>query len=215
MRRRRPASVYDDAYAAVYDAIFGSEKHAEDVVRLASVLERVGPDERILDVGCGTGTMCGLLRRTHPRVEGLDLSAGMLEVARRKNPGLHFTQGDLLDGDLYPAGIAILRSWLRSGGWLCLELLVDNGTVGGGPDVLSSVLVDTDHLLVEGGWDLRDGSHLVFAERIVTPGAVHRTAHRLTLLPRSTIDELLESAGFVIDGNVGDERNPLLCCRAV
>jgi predicted TPR repeat methyltransferase len=156
MRRRRPASVYDDAYAAVYDAIFGSEKHAEDVVRLASVLERVGPDERILDVGCGTGTMCGLLRRTHPRVEGLDLSAGMLEVARRKNPGLHFTQGDLLDGDLYPAGtftlivsqwdvvnylesaaeyhaaIAILRSWLRSGGWLCLELLVDNGTVGSG-----------------------------------------------------------------------------------
>ncbi len=239
MSDRLSAAVYDEGYAEVYDTIFGTAEHATDTRLLSPVLARVDPGERVLDVGCGTGTLCGLLRRSHPLVEGLDLSEGMLAVARRKNPGLPFTRGDLLDGSLYPAGrfglvvsewdvvnylesvdeyrtaFANFRSWLRTGGWLCLDLLVDQGAPGEGPGALASVMVDTPRLRVEAGWDLRDSAHLVFSERIVTPDAERVTDHHLLLLGRGVIDALLASAGFAVDRNVGDERNPFLCCRAV
>ena len=40
----------------------------------------------ILDVGCGTGTLCLLLHEAGHRVVGADLSMGMLAVARGKLP---------------------------------------------------------------------------------------------------------------------------------
>ena len=44
--------------------------------------------ERLLDVGCGTGTLLARLVAERPGVEawGVDLSTGMLQVARRKLP---------------------------------------------------------------------------------------------------------------------------------
>lgn len=39
---------------------------------------------RVLDVCCGTGTMCEMLTREGLSVDGLDLAAGMIEVARKK-----------------------------------------------------------------------------------------------------------------------------------
>ena len=43
-------------------------------------------DARILDAGCGTGNMAQVLHQMgYDRIDGLDPSAGMLEVARRKN----------------------------------------------------------------------------------------------------------------------------------
>lgn len=46
----------------------------------------VGPGARILDAGCGTGLTGQILHaQGYHRVEGLDLSAGMLAEARRKN----------------------------------------------------------------------------------------------------------------------------------
>ncbi len=43
-------------------------------------------DARLLDAGCGTGNMAQVLHQMgYDRIDGLDPSAGMLEVARRKN----------------------------------------------------------------------------------------------------------------------------------
>ncbi len=39
---------------------------------------------RVLDLACGTGTLALIFHQHHYQVEGLDLSASMLEVARRK-----------------------------------------------------------------------------------------------------------------------------------
>lgn len=51
----------------------------------------------IYDLGCGSGRTTSLLARRWPnaRVVGVDASPAMLEDARRENPNIDFTQGDL------------------------------------------------------------------------------------------------------------------------
>jgi SAM-dependent methyltransferase len=44
-----------------------------------------------LDYGCGSGDFCGLLATRYTQVLGYDTSAAVLDVARRHQPGLPFT----------------------------------------------------------------------------------------------------------------------------
>jgi SAM-dependent methyltransferase len=81
--------------AEVYDALFVPALFAEWPPRLAAAA-RLGPGDHVLDVACGTGVLARhAAERVQPggRVVGLDLNAGMLEVARRKAPGLDLRQG--------------------------------------------------------------------------------------------------------------------------
>jgi SAM-dependent methyltransferase len=236
---RKSEGVYDAFYADVYDEIYLSDKYANDLDRMRPVLARLGTGDRILDVGCGTGTFCGLLRAAHPLVEGLDLSPHMLGEARRKHPGLTFTEGSMLDADLYRTGSfrlilsqwdvlnylesteeyrAAFRNfhrWLRRAGSLCVELLVDQCRSGDGPDALASTMVDKENLRVDGAWALRDSGRLIFRERIVRPGGRKNTVHQLLLLPMDSVCRLLEEAEFVVRENLGDEVNPFFYCEAV
>tara|TARA_Y100000310_G_C20653222_1_gene800634 strand:+ start:1085 stop:1858 length:774 start_codon:yes stop_codon:yes gene_type:complete len=79
------------------------EEHA-----IQSVVDKVvKPDQRILDAGCGTGSMAHVLALAHPYVvvEGIDQAAAMIHVAKDHKPldNLVFTQGDLLDLKKRPA----------------------------------------------------------------------------------------------------------------
>jgi demethylmenaquinone methyltransferase/2-methoxy-6-polyprenyl-1,4-benzoquinol methylase len=63
-------------------------------------LARVGPGDRALDVATGTGDLAvELERRVMPggEVVGLDFSESMLELARRKAPGIRFEAGNALE----------------------------------------------------------------------------------------------------------------------
>jgi len=53
----------------------------------------------VLDVACGTGLHLAYLKDQYT-VQGLDLDPNMLEIARRRCPGVPFHQGDLVDFDL-------------------------------------------------------------------------------------------------------------------
>jgi len=59
------------------------------------------PGEHILDAGCGTGGHVETLLRAGSRPVGLDVSRGMLRVARRKHPSVPLVQADL--GATFPA----------------------------------------------------------------------------------------------------------------
>jgi ubiquinone/menaquinone biosynthesis C-methylase UbiE len=54
-------------------------------------------DPRVLDAGCGTGRMSRYLAERGCQVEGVDLSPGMIAMARRDHPDLVFTVGSLTD----------------------------------------------------------------------------------------------------------------------
>ncbi len=84
------AAVYD-ALAPIYDALGGARPvgllAAE---RLEALVDApAGAPVAILDLGCGTGTSLLALHARHPRWRlcGVDLSAGMLAVARGKPGG--------------------------------------------------------------------------------------------------------------------------------
>jgi len=53
----------------------------------------------LLDVACGTGAHAGPLSKRY-KVEGLDLDARMLAIARRKYPKMRFHRGDMTNFDL-------------------------------------------------------------------------------------------------------------------
>lgn len=62
-----------------------------------AALERIdGPVRRALDVGTGTGAGARAIAQRHPEAEvvGVDVSPGMLEVARRNVHGVSFLEGD-------------------------------------------------------------------------------------------------------------------------
>ena len=53
------------------------------------------PGERVLDAGCGTGAYLRMLHSAHSVPIGLDLSLGMLRMARQTLPGVRVAQADL------------------------------------------------------------------------------------------------------------------------
>lgn len=56
---------------------------------------RVGPEVRLLDVGCGSGLALRLAADRGADVSGLDASEGLLDHARRRVPGAPLVQGEL------------------------------------------------------------------------------------------------------------------------
>jgi len=63
----------------------------EDDLRYMRFLVR--PGLRVLDLGCGTGSLLAALAPSHG--VGVDFSPAMIDIARSRHPGLHFVVGDV------------------------------------------------------------------------------------------------------------------------
>jgi SAM-dependent methyltransferase len=90
--------VYDKS-AAYYDVIYDSMKdYKQEAKRLNEFIQRHKQSSgvKLLDVACGTGRHVSLLRAFYD-VEGLDLSKEQLEIARKRNPGVHFHHGNMVN----------------------------------------------------------------------------------------------------------------------
>ena len=48
-----------------------------------------------LDLGCGTGVLCRALAERGVKARGVDLSEGMIAIARERAPALRFDVGDM------------------------------------------------------------------------------------------------------------------------
>jgi demethylmenaquinone methyltransferase/2-methoxy-6-polyprenyl-1,4-benzoquinol methylase len=88
-----------DRIARVYDlmnSVMTAGLHHRWRARAAD-LARVGPGMRALDVATGTGDLAIELARRGAEVTGLDFSEPMLELARRKAPGIEWVRGNALE----------------------------------------------------------------------------------------------------------------------
>ncbi|MGW0082596.1 class I SAM-dependent methyltransferase [Streptomyces sp. NPDC003393] len=105
-----------DAIAEDYAELFRGIVAATPLDRavLAAFAELVGKDGEVADLGCGPGRVTAHLAALGMRVFGLDLSASMLAIARRENPGLRFEQGSMLELELPDGGLAGVVSWYSS-----------------------------------------------------------------------------------------------------
>jgi SAM-dependent methyltransferase len=77
----------------VYDEIYSFKDYAAEARRIRQLIRERGPSgaRTLLDVACGTGTHLEYLSRWFDST-GIDVSAGMLKVARRKLPRVHFVR---------------------------------------------------------------------------------------------------------------------------
>ena len=75
-----------------------TEDHKEDTWDddyIQLFIDSLSKGAKVLDLGCGPGVDTAKLSKSGLLVEGLDLSDGLLEIAKGLNPGLTFTQGDI------------------------------------------------------------------------------------------------------------------------
>jgi ubiquinone/menaquinone biosynthesis C-methylase UbiE len=85
-----------DRLADRYDTRFGVSCLAAHTLCLDAVSEYVERPESVLDIGCGTGVLLDKAHAVWPAAAlvGVDPSAGMLAVARKRHPGGDFRPGD-------------------------------------------------------------------------------------------------------------------------
>ena len=152
---------------------------------LAAAVRPTGP---LLDAGCGTGRVAAYLRRRGVAVVGLDLSAGMLAEARRRDPGQ-----------------PVVRSRLR-------QLPVRDGAAGGvlawysvihtAPGDLPAVVAELARVLAPGapalvGFQCGEGERVERTEAFGQPVRRTNYRHRVEL-----VAGLLEGHGVALTRSV-------------
>lgn len=87
-----------DKFGAFYDAFMGDR--TSTALRLRRLIARNKPDAKtVLELACGTGAVLAHLAKEY-EVSGLDLSSGMLSVARKKLPEARFFRADMVAFDV-------------------------------------------------------------------------------------------------------------------
>ncbi len=90
------STYFDAQYLLEYEPIFTPEHDRREVTRLIEILG-LPTGARLLDVPCGQGRHAHLLAETGFDVDGLDYSADLLRVAKKRGAGktLRYTRGDM------------------------------------------------------------------------------------------------------------------------
>lgn len=86
-----------DAVADVYDSTYVDKvSKAEDVAIYDRLRKKINGRD-VLDVGCGTGGLLDNIEVPSERYTGVDISQGMLRIARVKHPNHVFIHDDFTD----------------------------------------------------------------------------------------------------------------------
>ncbi|MFI7073190.1 class I SAM-dependent DNA methyltransferase [Micromonospora sediminicola] len=154
---------------------------------LAAFAETVGPDRPVLEVGCGTGRVTAHLRRLGLDVTGVDLSPGMVAVARQAYPELRFAVGSMTEPIAADGSLAGLVAW-----YSVIHLP---------PELLPEVFAGFHRALAPGGHLLlavKAGDRLDRRERAYG----HRVTYDVHWLPPQRLSAQLTAAGFAVTATV-------------
>ncbi|MFF0477030.1 class I SAM-dependent DNA methyltransferase [Streptomyces sp. NPDC004284] len=105
-----------DTVAVAYERLLADQLATTPLDRamIAGFVEKVetaGGPRAIGDLGCGTGRVTSHLRDLGAEVFGVDLSPGMIAVARETCPGLRFEVGSMTALDLPGGSLGGVLSW--------------------------------------------------------------------------------------------------------
>ncbi|MFI5691285.1 class I SAM-dependent methyltransferase [Kribbella sp. NPDC051586] len=104
------SSSYDNVAVSYAELVQdGASAESECFDLLAKLV--AGSGRVVLDVGCGPGRTTGLLAARDLEVIGIDLSPGMVEVARRDHPDLDLRVGTMTALDLPDESASAVVSW--------------------------------------------------------------------------------------------------------
>src|SRR5215470_3846713 len=84
-----------DRHAAADDYDVFTPQSSARLVDAFVKLTGLPPGARVIDLGCGSGTFTALLARAGFDCVGLDISAKLVAVGRRKHPQIEFVAGDI------------------------------------------------------------------------------------------------------------------------
>lgn len=89
--------MYSEIFSKVYDA-FGWNYYPESFAQLLLkwIEEKGITVKNMLDLGCGTGVLCSIMQEHGIEAHGMDLSHGMIAMAREKYPQIRFEQGNMV-----------------------------------------------------------------------------------------------------------------------
>jgi len=142
--------------------------------RLASYIKR---NQRVLDIGCGTGALTLMAAKKSAKVKGIDVNPQMLEIAKKR-----IAEADLEQNvELCEMGVAELgdensESYDAVMSSLCFSELTE--------DELIYTLKEVRRILKPGGV-------LLIADEVIASGILKRILNRLIRLPLAVITYLL------------------------
>ncbi|MFI9815912.1 class I SAM-dependent DNA methyltransferase [Saccharothrix variisporea] len=178
-----------DTVAASYsdfvrDAITG-EPYLRAALTVFADRVRAAGGGPVADVGCGPGHVTAHLNGLGVDAFGIDLSPGMVEVARRENPGLRFEVGSMTDLRLGDGSVAGLLAW-----WSLIHI----------PDDEVPTVFAHFHRVLRPGGPLQLGFHVGDVSRLKTEGyGGHPMAVHVHRRQPDKVASWLRDAGFEID----------------
>ena len=99
------------SYADLLRDALANEPFQRGIFALFAELIRAEGNGPVADVGCGPGRITAHLRGIGLDAFGVDLSPGMIDVARRDHPGVRFEVGSMTDLDLADGSLVGLLAW--------------------------------------------------------------------------------------------------------
>jgi SAM-dependent methyltransferase len=183
-----------DAVSRAYAERFGNELAGKPMDRevLDGFAGRLAQSARIVDVGCGPGQIAAYLSDRGADVVGMDLSCGMVTVAREIHPGLDFLAGDMRALPFADRSLAAISAMY------CIIHIQR--------DEIVAVLAELRRVLGSGGLLLMS-FHIGKRVERLTEFLGHSVSIDFVFYERDEMERYLRSTGFEIEES--RERGPL------
>ncbi|WP_157253660.1 class I SAM-dependent methyltransferase [Nonomuraea typhae] len=176
-----------DSYTAIaveYAELVRAEMGGKPLDRamVGAFADLVRGQGQVADIGCGTGNATGQLHKLGVDVFGVDLSPGMLAVARKDLPEVRFFEGSMLELDIPDESLAGLVAWYS--------------TIHVADELLPRALAEFHRVL-------RPGGHALLAFQVgdeplhLTEGLGHQIDLLFHRRRPEKMAELLKAAGLV------------------
>jgi|SRR5580658_2925086 SAM-dependent methyltransferase len=212
-----------DESAQFYDAIYATFKdYPAEVAKVAQLLRGIDPKfKTLLDVACGTGEHARLLAQAGYRVDGLDLDASFIRIARGKHQAGRFIEADMSEFDLphrydvvmclfssigylrtldqVERALRCFRKHVRPGGVVIVEPWFEPGVLD--PNRTDRITAETNGVRITrtSRMELEGNLSRLHFEYEITDSAgtrIAREVHELGVFPRSDLLNTFRAAGL-------------------